>query len=519
MRTRETISCSHCDAPWDSRTARYCGACGHALTAPALPPAEGPRRRHGIRIAALTTVGTLAFTAAVAANLDLRLPTRAPDPSVALADEGAVPRGRPVSPELRDTLLAPFDPNRLRCEPAGCERWRIDFDDDMGSVTTFGDLVAVMVDGEVIALDALTGEEVWRAPTETQGDWTQLLPSANHRYLAVISNAAQSVQIIDRDGAIHGSATRARGQLAGALFVGDDVLVVGTTARRFSYGGSTDGPDVQDRVHAWTVGGDALWTHEQSGFLAVTDDAVVVREGEDAVLVDAATGEQRGREPLPDDAWLYAEGRLLIESGSPSRPARLRSAEDLRVLPVSEELREVWPVMGHGLAIGVRRPPPADTDVANDTDDAPVSTLVLVDEEGVIRWESDLGSILTSSCCPQAFVDGESLLLAVPTATGGDGPVWRSLATGDELIPPPDARPRPDVPGDGWWIGSHTAIRHEEVVVHEAELEAAHSRLLLYHEDAAVTVSGSGWLVANDPPFVVTNGRTLLGVEPVAPAG
>lgn len=119
---KRTLTCADCGRQWAPRDARFCGACGAILDRALVTgdPARGQRR-----LRALVGVASAAAVAATIAGgvVELRPPTLTADPTIDLADE---PAGiLELSPDEERALRADADPDRLRCEPRGCERWRV----------------------------------------------------------------------------------------------------------------------------------------------------------------------------------------------------------------------------------------------------------------------------------------------------------------------------------------------------------------------------------------------------------
>lgn len=98
--------------------------------------------------------------------------------------------------------------------------------------------------------------------------------------------------------------------------------------------------------------------------------------------------------------------------------------------------------------------------------------------------------------------------LALTLGRGGDGPqeAWFDLADGSVVEPRDDVPPPPD--GDNtWWLTPEVAV------------EQRGNGVRLHADGAVLDVLGEGaWPLTHGPPYVFTNGRSLLGVQPM-PAG
>jgi outer membrane protein assembly factor BamB len=159
------LLCPACEAAWPGRDARFCGRCGAVLVpSPSRRQVNGDRRttrRTHARLMTVVATVTLVGALAVPALRGVPLPART-DPTVRLPERGTVPEGVPLSAEEAAALRARSDPDRLRCEPRGCERWR--------RTRTPGELVHIAAgrvlvydEQRMLSLDAATGRQQWTA--------------------------------------------------------------------------------------------------------------------------------------------------------------------------------------------------------------------------------------------------------------------------------------------------------------------------------------------------------------------
>lgn len=171
------------------RRARFCGRCGGTLIAEV--DGTSPRRRRPVSRGVLLGSGILVATAVVTAMLmgtdlmDVSWPdTVEGDAEVAVTEQGS---GEPIQPagevdgDIAAALREQLDPDALRCQPRGCQRWRLPFarswsltgrdGDRLGFVRDHHapwpeaeDADGVLADGgaEVLVVDMTTGEEVFR---------------------------------------------------------------------------------------------------------------------------------------------------------------------------------------------------------------------------------------------------------------------------------------------------------------------------------------------------------------------
>lgn len=172
---RRVVACTACAATWTDRRARYCGRCGVPLGGSGdLPPGTdtAARRRARLRLAGILTAAVAAAVLAVAASVtDLLSFQRGGDPEVALPTPEVLPTGNRLEPDETRALRQQVDPNRLRCEPRGCELWRRSMPSgsvSMGYMGVIGldDLVVMLEYTDLVALDRGTGELRWREPLD-----------------------------------------------------------------------------------------------------------------------------------------------------------------------------------------------------------------------------------------------------------------------------------------------------------------------------------------------------------------
>ncbi|MFA9432385.1 PQQ-binding-like beta-propeller repeat protein [Egicoccus sp. AB-alg2] len=527
MRRSRTVACASCDAGWDAATARFCGHCGQLLT-PRPPDAAAEHGRRSRRLPVVVAAAcVLVLAAGVMGTTALELPRSQPDPQVELSAEDTIPSGERLGAEEREAALAPFDPHRLRCEPRGCERWRMELGDNHREVVALGSVVVAMVDGAAVAVDPRDGEEMWRLePPEEYGiaeehAWPWLFASDTGEHLAVLHADRRVIQVVRADGREHWDAEDRGGPHAHGGFVGDEVLVTAAQSPELHPTKIEDGiyshPELIVARDVRT--GALLWERDGAAMLSLTEDGVVLRDDDEAVLLDARTGDVRARMPLDPSAWMYRHERFLIEYDDRNGWHRLRSPADLAVLTGDGVFDEIQPLPGQPLALGVvrgerRTPDAGDRDGGGDPQDGGPGAgdrLVLIDADGSVRWEVEVDRAhRLQLCCPGPRVDGDAIMLPATARDGGS--VRRSLATGEVLA---TAQTDEDVPSpdtvrvvDSWWAGGQTTV--------ETDGETTTIR----YGTVSVTLRGQGaWPVTHEPPFVVTDGRTVMGVEPVDDAG
>lgn len=512
MRRTRTVTCPSCGAGWDAERARFCGSCGLPLRRPDLPTVDSasdgrwPRRLGWIG----GGVAAVAALTAVAVMVDgLQLPRARPDPGVELADDdgGIVPEGEPPSAAERAALLAPFDPNRLRCEPRGCEVWRLDLTSGVFphsgnghvEVAPFGDLIVISSRDHIVAVDAVTGavrwEQTWPADEDRQrgSGWTVMLATDDEAVLVLARPERGYLLALDREG------TRLWNTPTGDRF--HNVAVIGSTLLA-AHGATGDlfdetGQRITDPGETLTAfaatTGQQLWERTGATLMTWSERVAVVRDGDDVAVVDLDSGGDLARRPLEPDAWLYPYGGVLLLFGQESQALL---GPDLQPLPGLERLVEIQPLEDdEHHVIAIRR-----ADGADGT--AGASHVTLVDGDGVVVWDVEMNDSPSSIvlCCPNPRLLDDAVVLPPPTGTSE--PVWLDRDDGSR-VDPGDFAPAP-AEGDVWWLSSSTAI------------EQRHDGFGLFHDGNAVDVHGqSGWPITREPPFVIMDGRSLLAVQPM----
>ncbi len=188
MRVTRRIGCTGCGATWDAANARFCGRCGARLTGSGWRPwgradggHPGDDRRHRTVRAALVVAGAAGVVLIAAAVITgtIRAPfpgTTEPDAAVTLPEPPEAPAE--LTPEQREALER-VDPDRVRCEPHGCEVTRLILDEEL-TLAAVGHGWLVVLDGTTLrvrALPAHDGEtDHEEAPADPEGTGADTTP-------------------------------------------------------------------------------------------------------------------------------------------------------------------------------------------------------------------------------------------------------------------------------------------------------------------------------------------------------
>jgi hypothetical protein len=447
-------SCGGCGGTWEA-PARFCGRCGGPLAVVSSSPTDGRRRRQVVVVAVVSAVAVLAVLGL--ASAELRLPRfHTGDPAVSLPGAEEVPDGRALDPDERAAALAPFDPDRITCEPAGCERWRRSIAQGwFGNVVLDGDQVALALD-ELVGIDLATGVDRWRVPlaAELRGDpdaepvWAPEPPQVSAGAGAIAVANQHGVQLVERDGRHRWARTFTEGTSLETVLVVDDVVVLFHQLLPSEVEPWEEDPDgaedLVDDLHVveqpWlitvvdAVDGRTRWQHEgheghtQRGLLGDGRHGVAVADGADVLVLDLATGEVRFTFPLAEDGWFWSAGEVIaindvppperLSDDDPARPAPLRflSAVDGRPiegfrgldLHAFQELDDLLLLFAATLD--------RDAEHGTEPDAGPGIELLAFEPGGTIRWQLDLGPA-GPACCGTALDlgDGRLLVAADPT--------------------------------------------------------------------------------------------------------
>jgi outer membrane protein assembly factor BamB len=454
----------------------------------------------GATAIALLTVGISAATQGRS------LPSRS-DPVVDLPAEGEVPSSPGVSDEEARAALAPFDPDRLRCEPAGCERWRFDAPHGGLSFAPFGELLAVHLDGRLHGIDPATGERRWAVPLSAPGTRgpaprgvrEQVLLAADDEHVAIARGGGE-LRLVDTHGRHRWIVTVPEGaRIWQAQPAGEVVLTAGPVWR-----GSP--PQPGDLLHAFDVtDGSLRWTRAVDGLAGPLQDLVVHDDEHGLVRLDPLTGEVQLR--LGGNGWAQRFGAVYLVGSADDRAyprlldvATATNTIELSGHPTAHLTHGGWLYLATSGVNGAE--PAADASV-------PGIEVLAVDDRGELRWRRTLELPWPAGPGDLAPWNLASVQLAVVDDHGG----LSVHLDGDErprVLDLEDGTDRPDLtaprlPDDAWWSGA-VAVAHRP------------DRLELHAPEGMVRIPvPSAWLVLDTPP-VVGGPRGLLGIE-LAPDG
>jgi hypothetical protein len=488
-----TVACPACERRWPSPTSRWCGWCGTPLGTAAPPPPSG-RGAARLRLGVLAAAGALTV-AAVGAQLATFVGpgSGGGDPEIALpGPSGLVPSGG-LSAEEAEAAIAPFDDARLRCEPDGCERWRLDLPQgSVGEARRLGDLLVLHRDGRLQALDLWTGEQRWTTPLDVRGDGPSRRGLHEPRMIAtgashiVVARQSGDLHVIDQ----HGRSTWS-GQLPEPSWIWD-VHVVGDVV--VTHGPPPSPSDGTTMLHAyslvhgvprWSKAVDELLYSEGSPFAPPSARDLLARIDGDIVRLDPSDGEVLVT--FGDAAWATRAGaRMLALWDDTEHVTRLVDERTGEQLQVVEGTVETAMTASDGT-----------TYLLVTSYDTVQRELVAVGDDDQLRWRRPVLRDRRDRCC----------LALLETQ---DGAIYVHQPPMDGQVVHPDdgsdlpRRDPPPIPAGEWWTGS-IAVHH---------LDGGYS--LRSTDGAASVLSTDSWLLLDDP-VVIGSSRGLLAIDLVAP--
>lgn len=528
--------CRACDARWDEPTARFCGSCGAPLVATSSmrPRARSgtdgigptgrrsPSRRRAIVGAAITVLALGAITAAAAGGSGGDLPAQDPGPEVALPpSSGSI--GGQLSAE-QQAAIDGFDPDRLRCQPRGCEGWHLPLEEEAGPVAVNEGWLAVL-DGTTVRVrpvdDAIDlNDHDTRdgngglATIDHDVGWLQTRPlddgeAGPPRRIAVTGEGTalllwpDLLVAIDRDGRERLAIPSSNGRAWYLEARGDHVVVIGDLPP----GAAPEGTDRLRISGIDLATGQTGWQRDdivprdfiEAGLAGTTATGSVV-------LIDTREGSTIWtREVGPDSTVQVTTGPWVVDGGA----AAQGGAELLDV--VSGEVVARRPESG--LLTPIQ--PLADLWVAAWVDDrtqggrGPRANLVALDDAGDQRWQVPLNSMLRGACCPAAIPWRHgTVAIFDPGAPDGRWSVV-DAQTGAPRDLPDGATP--ELPGGENLGRVYVPVDAPERLLHESFGRVA----VLTADGASSIVSDDDIEVVSADPLIVQQGRHLLRVDPV----
>jgi hypothetical protein len=432
----------------------------------------------------------LALGAVLAATL-LALPQ--PDRPLVQAAEVELrslqPGGRGLTGEEAAIALAPFDEDRLRCRPLGCERWWAGGTVAPVSPVLLADLLVVAFDHGLAALDTSTGSRRWEVPLTSlepapETGWNlraaELILDADGDDLLVWAPRG-FVQLREADGTDRWSVTLPETRRLWAAELADDVVLVAGAAN------SADGPvevvTAYDRRH-----GTLRWRQRVQWVYETGPDGALVRADDDrVVLLDPATGGAAFALEVEDPRWVSAVGAFFVARADGRSTVLLDrdTGTSVRALQDVADLVELDEATG-GLALLVGG--------RYDDPDAPRPARVeAIGRDGTTRWERPVGCCATLGSSPPG---------TVVVRVGGDPPLVLAGDDGSELTPPP------------WHPTDELRWLSDAVLF----APGARTSLVLDRDGARIALEGDRPRIVNLEPLIVASRDGLLGIDRSAAA-
>jgi outer membrane protein assembly factor BamB len=482
------MACAGCGLAW-SAPARFCGRCGAPLrrTAARRPrprPAFDAVPRTGGALGAAALVGVVVVFVA----LGLAGGDRPPDSAQEVDLDAVVPEGRGLSGEEADRALEPFEPDRLRCRPLGCERWW--HPGGMAQVTPahLPDGLVVAFDDRLAAIDTAAGDVRWTVPLEAvQPDpvtgWelraAELVLSADGDDLLVWTPRG-FLQVRDREGGERWSVTLPETRRLWEVELTADTVVVASSAN--SANRPIEVVTGFDRQH-----GTVRWRQRVRWTYGAGADGPLVRTADGRVArLDPATGRPAFHLDVDEPRWVSTAGAFFVARVEDRTVVLLDRATGEVVRKVENatnvaDLRE--PAGGIALLVAGRHA---------DEDDVPTQ-VIAVDRDGSTRWERAVG------CCP-TLVSSPAQTVAV-RKLGGEPPLVLAADDGATLDVPPAGT------GELRWLSDDLLVTTR-----------SDPPVLVGRDGSRIALDGARARVVSVDPLVVASPDGLLGIDRSAAA-
>lgn len=531
---RASVACTVCHEPIADRRARFCGRCGDPFDASDHRLRGSPTRASGQRVtvrwervrrvlpgAAMLLIAGIVGTA-VAATSTGGWSLARPSAEVALTDEqtgdqlqAAGQIDEQTAAELRDQAARVA----LRCEPVGCEQWRLTVDEGWSAFASgYGHVALVREPAgtygavlELMVVDGASGEEVLRRELDMRdGDGTP----ADHPAAAFVADGFVlafdgSITSITFDGATSWDVPAPFGVLWFIEPRADHLLLfveaVGPPTDVSEMDDPGPRPEPQTRVLALDAAdGSVAWEAVGDAFAAPDEGRLLLAEPTD-------NGTRIRSHDLTDGRIVWERDATQVVYG-PLPPALVpvaRTRDDGGDLLVDARTGEEVHALGGSLHTSHR--------------DADGSTYLVVDRAGSGLARDDPGGLRET--------DDQDLEVVALAPDGGL--VWRTHVEppqsghlrfeshGDRLVLVGDRSG--DLLGFDRVTGETAIVQPEElpydVWTDELGRQVIHGdgSLRIIASDQSVRIIGAQdvWLIGFDP-LLVTDGTTLLAVELVA---
>jgi hypothetical protein len=440
--------------------------------------------------------GSLAFVLLLAGGLSAGVVgARGSDPEVSLPDRGVLPAGARLSDEDRTTLRQQVDPDRLRCVPRGCERWRHE-GAEISQVVVVDGLMLLLEEDRLVALDGWTGAERWVAPLgdliSVTGDGTPITslhlgaPVMRATSAGILLATERDVVLVDLDGQRRWGVAAPPQVIWDATFTSDRILLTGSPLPETERLMETERLVALDLADGATV-----WERPVQGTVwSVGTTVVLVSDGPRTLAaIDPSDGRkvwEVEREP-DDDLWGVSDHGRWVGIASSSGQRLLDPATGVEVGRLEGQIVSPIQEMGERfITIVTGSPDPAE-------DLPPWAELIALDRDGRTVWRVPFESANAWHWMPSIVEDG--------------GVITASL---------PDERLRVDLT-DGTII-ERTALPPGQgpdgILVEGVELRYRPQSLELERDGHQVRVLATdAWIVSWDPTVVGGRGGQLLGLR------
>jgi hypothetical protein len=471
-------------------------------------------------------VGVVALLAGASVALgDLSFPRAGGDPAVSLPEAGEMGEDRSLDPEEREAALAPFDPDRVSCAPAGCEVWRRPLDvrwARAGPPQWVVGSPVVIEDDHLVGLDLESGADRWRlkieGPLRARADGPvdltmgRLMLAGNEELVALATT--EGVQLVAQTGETRWARSLPAdgAQLLWVHVTGTSVLVAHESAPVVGdLADDESGVDVPLEVTVTVMDardGQLRWS--QGGFhhlfplptLADQEDLLLVGADDAVRALEFATGEPRYELVGGTDLWPHhhAGGLVSIDDVGAATSSLISASDGTVQVELPGTARSVQAIDGQVIALleldGAERGGPAREAVA-------------VGPDGSIAWRHPVERDRSlGRCCPSILeIDGR--WARISDGAGATALVVE-VRTGTVRSDDPVAADPGDPVDLQWQVGGRLLQQHP------VEPDAP-GYVLLDSSGGSLQISGRGWPAPSTPAsadiILIATSRELIAVR------
>jgi hypothetical protein len=470
-------------------------------------------------------VGVVALLAGASVALgDLSFP-RGGDPAVSLPDAEEMGDDRSLGPEEREAALAPFDPDRVACAPAGCEVWRRPLDVRWGRAGLpqwVAGSPVVIEDDHLVGVDLESGADRWklkiegplRAREDGPVDLTmgRLKLAGNDELVALATT--EGVQLVAQAGETRWARSLpADGAHLLWVHVTETSVLVAHESAPVLGDPQDDGNDAEvpldvtitvmdarDGQLRWSQGG----FHHLFPLPTVADQEDLLLVGADDVVhaLELATGEPRYELSGGMDLWPHhhAGGLISIDDVGAATSSLISASDGTVQVELPGTARSVQAIDGRVIAL-------LELDGADRA--APSREAVAIDPDGSIAWRHPVERARGLGRCCASILEIDGRWARISDGPGATAIVVEARSGTVRADDPLAADPGDPVDLQ-WQLGSRLLQQHP------VEPDAP-GYVLLDSSGGSLQISGRGWPAPSTPAsadiILIATSRELVAVR------